>query len=146
MIVCPWKDIGRYASVIPGLEEAVKAINALESLEPATHPLSDGNRFMVQAGTTKPAEGRDLEAHRRYLDIQYILEGKEVVGWAPLETLTPAAPFNEEKDVGMFSGACDYMEIQAGYCYVAFPEDAHKPGSHITEPNDFRKIVVKLKV
>lgn len=146
MIVCPWKDIGRYAAIIPGLEEAVKAIDALQSLEPATYPLPDGCKFIVQQGTTKPAEGRDLEAHRRFLDIQYILEGQETVGWAPLETLTPAAPFNEDKDVGMYSGECDYMDIKAGYCYVVFPEDAHKPGSHLEQPVNFRKIVVKLKV
>ena len=146
MIVCPWKDIGRYASVIPGLEDAVQAIESLDSFEPATHQLPNGNKFIVQAGATKPAEGRDLEAHRRFLDIQYILEGQETVGWAPLETLTPAAPFNEDKDVGMFSGECDYMDIKAGYCYVVFPEDAHKPGSHLCEPANFRKIVVKLKV
>jgi len=146
MIVCPWKDIGRYASVIPGLEEAVKAINALTDLTPATHPLPDGCKFIVQQGTTKSAEGRQLEAHREFLDIQLILEGGETVGWAPVETLTPAGEFNTEKDAGMYTGKCDYMFIQPGYCYVVFPEDAHMPGSHLETPVDYRKIVVKLKV
>ena len=146
MIVCPWKDIGRYTSVIPGLEEAVKAINALTDLTPATHPLPDGCKFIVQQGTTKPAEGRQLEAHRKFLDIQLILEGGETVGWAPVETLTPAGEFNTEKDAGMYTGACDYMFIQPGYCYVVFPEDAHMPGSHLETPVDYKKIVVKLKV
>ena len=43
MIVCPWKDIARYAPVIPGLEEAVAAVSALESFEPRTVPLSGAN-------------------------------------------------------------------------------------------------------
>ena len=146
MIVCPWKDLGRYAAVIPGLAEAVEAINALTDFTPATHPLPDGCKFIVQQGTTKAAEGRQLEAHRKFLDIQYILEGGETVGWAPVDTLTPAGEFSTEKDAGMYTGHCDYLFIQPGYCYVVFPEDAHLPGSHLETPVDYKKIVVKLKV
>ena len=40
MIICPWKDIMKYASLLPGIEEAVEAIAALENYEPATHQLS----------------------------------------------------------------------------------------------------------
>ena len=46
----------------------------------------------------------------------------------------------------MYDGKCDYMNIEAGYCYVVFPEDAHKPGSHLDVPTDYVKMVVKLKV
>ena len=93
MIVCPFKDLSRYAAVIPGLEEAVATINGIQSLEPATYPLSCG-KVLVQQGTTKPAEGRLLEAHRQYLDIQYIVKGSEIVGWAPVDTLTIDGEFN----------------------------------------------------
>ena len=145
MIVCPFKDLARYADVIPGLEEAVRVINGIESLEPATYPLSCG-KVLVQQGTTKSVEGRLLEAHRKFLDIQYIVKGKEVVGWAPVDTLTLDGEFNETKDVGMYAGNCDYMNIAEGYCYVVFPEDAHMPGSHLEQPNEYTKMVVKLAV
>ena len=88
MIVCPYKDLGRYAPVIPGLEEAMKAIDAMTEWTPGTVPLSDGNRILVQEGVTKAKEEKLCEAHRKYLDVQYIVEGEETVGWAPLETLT----------------------------------------------------------
>ena len=146
MIVCPWKDIGRYVPVIPGLEEAIAAVAALESYEPRTVQLSDGNKILVQQGTTKAAEGQLLEAHRNYLDIQYIVKGGETVGWAPVDTLTPAGEFSVEKDAGMYTGTCDCLFIRPGYCYVVFPEDAHLPGSHVDTPVDYKKIIVKLKV
>ena len=38
------------------------------------------------------------------------------------------------------------LTIQEGICYVAFPEDVHMPGRHLDVPNDFVKVVVKLKV
>jgi len=144
MIVCPWKDLGRYSPIIPGLEEAMAAVAALESLEPATYPLACGGKILVQQGMTKSCAGMQIEAHRNFLDIQYILEGEETVGWAPLATLTPSGEFNTAKDKGMYVGPCDYMRIAAGYCYVVYPEDGHMPGVHVDEPHAYRKIVVKL--
>ena len=86
------------------------------------------------------------EAHRKYLDIQYIVKGKEVMGWADLADCQLVGEFNETKDVGKYSGNFEYMTINEGVCYVAFPEDAHMPGRHLDVPNDFVKVVVKLKV
>ena len=144
MIICPWKDIKKYASVLPGIEEAFDAVNALTDYEAKTYPLSDGNRFFVAVGTTKAPDV--AEAHRKYMDIQYIVKGKEVMGWADLAACEPAGEFNEDKDVGMYNGNFEYIIINEGICYVAFPEDAHMPGRHLDVPNDFVKIVVKLKV
>ena len=144
MIICPWKDIKKYASVLPGIEEAFDAVNALTDYEAKTYPLSDGNRFFVAAGTTKAPDV--AEAHRKYMDIQYIVKGKEVMGWAGLSACTPTVDFNEEKDIGMYTGDFEFITINEGICYVAFPEDAHMPGRHLDVPNDFVKVVVKLKV
>ncbi len=146
MIVCPFKDLGRYAAIIPGLAEAMEAVAALDDLTPRTVPLSDGNKILVQAGTTKDAATQLIEAHRNYLDIQYIVEGAETMGWAPIEKLTPAGEYNPTKDKIMYSGHVDFMDIAAGYCYVVFPEDGHMPGVHLNQPQNYRKLVVKLKV
>ena len=144
MIICPWKDIKKYASLLPGIEEAFDAVNALQSYEAETYPLSNGNRFFVAVGTTKAPDV--AEAHRKYLDIQYIVKGKEVVGWADLADCTIQGEFNEEKDIGKYTGNFEFININEGICYVAFPEDAHMPGRHLDVPNDFVKVVVKLKV
>ena len=145
MIICPWKDIKKYAALLPGIEEAFEAVNALTTYENgAVHPLSNGNRFFVCALSTK--EPDVAEAHRKYLDIQYVVKGKEVMGWADLAACTPTVPFSEEKDIGMYSGPFQYYTIEEGLCYVAFPEDAHMPGRHLDVPNDYVKVIVKLAV
>ena len=145
MIVCPWKDIKKYAALLPGIEEAFEAVNALTTYENgAVHPLSNGNRFFVCALSTK--EPDVAEAHRKYLDIQYVVKGKEVMGWADLAACTPTVAFSEEKDIGMYSGSFQYYTIEEGMCYVAFPEDAHMPGRHLDVPNDYVKVIVKLAV
>ena len=118
MIVCPWKDIKKYAALLPGIDEAFDAVNALTEYEDKkNYPLSDGNRFFIAVQGTKAPDV--AEAHRSYLDIQYIVK---------------------------YEGPFEYMTINEGVCYVAFPEDAHMPGRHLDVPNDFVKVVVKLKV
>ena len=144
MILCPWNEILKYKSMLPGIEEAVEAINALTTLEPATYPLSGGNRFFVAKGTT--IAPTLAEAHRKYMDVQYIVKGQEVMGYAPLSACTPDGDFNTEGDCGMYSGSFQFITIGEGMCYVAFPEDAHMPGRHLEVPNDYVKIVVKLAV
>ena len=62
MIICPWKDIKKYASVLPGIEEAFDAVNALTDYEAKTYPLSNDNRFFVAVGTTKAP---DVESQSR---------------------------------------------------------------------------------
>jgi len=124
----------------------MKAVEALESFEPATYPLSGSNKILVQKVTTKAWETSQLEAHREFLDIQYIISGKEMVGWAPLETLTPADEFNTQKDKGMYTGKNTPIAIEEGYCYVVYPEDAHAPSVHMGEGGEVVKLVIKLKV
>ena len=145
MIICPWKDIKKYAALLPGLDEAVEAINSLTDYEnKMLIPMSNGNRFSISIGTTKaPDVG---EAHRKYLDIQYLIKGKEVMGWADLADCQEASEFNEEKDVGMYSGNFEYFTINEGMCYVVFPEDVHMPSRHLDVPNDYVKAIIKLKV
>ncbi len=146
MIVCPFKDLGRYAAVIPGLEEAMKAIKELTDLEPHVVPLSGSNRIIVQNYTTKPAAQGRPEAHRQFLDVQCILEGEECVGWADVAALTPDGEFDPANDIGFYTGHVDLVRVPAGYCYVVFPEDAHMPGTAVTEPMNCKKLIVKLAV
>ena len=146
MIICPFKDLSRYAPVIPGLEDALNAVNALENLDPQTVELSGGNRFFIQQVTSRSAEGATFEAHRNYLDVQYILEGEEYVGWAPIETLTTVEAYSPEKDVEFLTGSPEFVRVTAGNCYVVFPEDAHMPGVHPQTPKAIKKMVLKLKV
>ena len=145
MIICPWKDIKKYASLLPGIEEAFDAVNALTEYEDKkNYPLSNGNRFFLAVQSTKAPDV--AEAHRNYLDIQYIVKGKEIMGWADLSNCTPANDFDEQKDIGMYSGDFTFHTIKEGTCYVVFPEDVHMPGRHLDVPNDYVKIVVKLAV
>ena len=54
MIVCLWKDIKKYAALLPGIDEAFDAVNALTEYEDKkNYPLSNGNRFFLAVSSTK---------------------------------------------------------------------------------------------
>ena len=146
MIVCPFKDLNRYAAILPGLEEVLQAVAEMTDFTPRTIPLSGSNKILVQQGTTKDAATQQVEAHRDFLDIQYLVKGGETMGWAPIEALTPADEYNAAKDKAMYTGHVDFIPIAEGYCYVVFPEDGHMPGVHLDAPKNYTKLVVKLKV
>jgi biofilm protein TabA len=90
-------------------------------------------------------QGARLEAHRRYIDIQFTIEGNEEIGWKPLANcVQPAAAFDEAKDVGFFSDRPDsWVSLPAGHFAIFFPEDAHAP---LAGCGPIRKAIVKIAV
>jgi len=104
---------------------------------------------LVQAYETAPAgETVKCEAHRQYLDIQYIVSGEEMMGWAPLDALGSLTAYNPDKDV-LFgevpSSALTPVQVRAGHAAVFFPEDAHAPKLAVGTPCAVRKIVIKVQ-
>ena len=92
----------------------------------------------VQEYDTVPAEEKQLEAHRRYYDMQF----------APLEGLAKVQPFDEDADFGLYCTPerPSSIVLRAGDVAVLAPEDAHKPGCALDAPCCVRKIVVKVLV
>lgn len=143
MILCPWKDIARYAPLVPGLEEAMEKIAALPNFDAGMTPLKEG-KFTIYHNRSVPLSEGKWEGHRKMLDVQYIIKGEEVVEWTPLENLTHSSEYNEVKDVEFYQGKGEVIRVPAGYAYIVFPEDGHKPGCCLETPDDYVKIVIKL--
>ena len=100
----------------------------------------------VQEYDTVPAAEKDMEAHRRYFDVQFVVAGEEVMEYAPLEGLAEAQPFDEDADFGLYVAPerPSSVLLRAGDVAVLAPEDAHKPGCALDAPGRVRKIVVKV--
>ena len=103
---------------------------------------------MVKSYTTDSPENKKLESHRRYVDIQYIVSGLEVIGWLPIEGLKVMTPYSEEKDVVFYhnSEGMSRLVLTPGMFAVFYPHDAHRPGCFLDKPGQVRKIVVKVKI
>lgn len=106
----------------------------------------------VQEYETTPAGERLYEAHRRYYDVQFMVDGVESMWYAPLDELAPEGDFDEEGDGGLYSPTPGAPEseivLRSGDLAVVAPEDAHKPrcipSAHEGRAQRIRKIVVKV--
>ena len=147
MIVDNLDNIMFYHSMVPHLAAGMAAMEALGGNPEVGRYEFDGGYFMVQKGSTRPMTEGTFEAHRKYVDVQIIVEGSEEVAWADLRDLHTEIPYDPEKDAERLSGSPDHvMKMSAGMFYMAFPHDGHKPVSHTKEQQAYTKIVMKLPV
>ena len=96
----------------------------------------------------EPGRGRSkakLEAHRRYIDIQYSVTNPDLIGWKSAAACSqPEQPYKEEKDVQHFLDTPDcWVAIAPGNFGIFFPEDAHAP---LGAEELVHKVVVKVAV
>jgi len=109
--------------------------------------LDGANLFaLVQNYETRLREKCQFEAHRKYIDVQYVVEGTEQMGYAHVAALHNGTPYDAEKDAEMFTGEGSFIAAPAGTFIVFFPEDGHMPGVAIGGPKPVRKVVLKVKV
>ena len=112
---------------------------------PAGRHEIDGDRVfaLVSDYEPKPQSAGKWEAHRRYLDLQYVAAGVERFGIAPIDCLQ-AGDYIPEKDITWLTGTGDYVTLAAGQFAIVWPGDAHMPGLDAGVPGTVRKIVVKI--
>lgn len=99
---------------------------------------------MVQSYNTKPHDAGRWEAHRRYIDVQFVLDGVETMGVGAVAGMTVSEPYDPKRDVGFFKGAGDLFTLRAGMFAILLPHDAHMPGLMAGPVSPVTKIVVKV--
>ncbi len=142
--------IDRYAPLNPRFAAAFAFLRRLGSSPTIGRHEIDGDSAyaLVQHYETRSAAGAALEAHRRYVDIQYVARGHEAIHWAALVGLTVTMPHDTAKDITLYAMPHDAVPIplRAGQCAILFPEDAHAPCCIWGEPTEVVKVVVKVAV
>lgn len=127
---------------------AFRALQTPELLqaEPGRYELQGADLFALpQHYTTKPRDKGKWEAHRRYIDIQYVVSGAELMGHAPLANMSVTEPYNEEKDILFLSGQGNYFTVTAGQFAIFYPHDVHMPTLAANDvPAPIHKIVIKV--
>jgi len=102
----------------------------LAQKEDGKYPV-DGDKlyYTIQRYTTKPLSEGKLETHRKYIDIQFLLSGVELLGYAPLKGLTVSEEYNPQKDIAFFQTPDEItkVKLEPGLFCILFPDDAHLP-------------------
>lgn len=135
-----------------GLNEKIKkALEYLAStnfyeIPPGRYPVLDDTIFaIVNEFETKDKSECQPEAHEQYIDIQYIVKGTELFGYAPLLDKLPVTDYNEENDVAFYREEMTYLKLEAGMFIIFYPTDIHQPEVRAFEPMQVKKVVMKVK-
>lgn len=110
----------------------------------------DGDRLYatVSEYMSKNEDAARFEAHRKYIDIQYVISGKEIMNIAPFTTVKDVlTPYDATKDIEFVTvpKVVNYKASPANF-FIFFPSDAHRPGMKDGVNSPVRKIVIKLKI
>ncbi len=100
--------------------------------------------FNLQEGDTKPTQ--KLEAHKKYIDIQVVIEGEEYMGYTNISNTTVSEEYNPEKDVMFLNGKVDKLRADETRFLIFYPEDAHMPSLCDREPQKVRKAIFKILI
>lgn len=110
----------------------------------------DGDRMYatLSASKAKLASAGKIEAHRRYLDIHYLVEGKEMIGSSASAGLEVIDPYKDANDVAFYKTPANYrrIELQPGEFAVFMPGQGHMPGCGPDTSAAIKKVVVKIRV
>ena len=135
-----------------GLGRVYTALNFLSETDFSKIDLGryelDGDNifYMVQSYDTDP-DKTISEAHKKYIDIQYMVEGEEIIGVADISSEKELTEAKEENDVWFYNCKTEPLTLSAGKYMVLYPNDLHCPGVATNGTAlTCRKVVVKVKV
>jgi len=152
MLVSDLDHIDHQIDLTPGLRKAFAFLRAdsFHSL-PDGRVEIDGDRVfaLIQRYETIAVDTPRFECHRKYIDIQFIVSGEEIIDWVPLEWMTITEAYDADKDVSFgiaTKGTWTRAYMEAGQLAVLWPEDGHAPKLVGCAPSSVMKIVVKVAV
>ena len=148
MIYASLSEMRRYVGVHPLMAKAIDALEAFAANIPEDGKnVLEGDLLFANVQTYSPRAERGLfEAHRKYIDLQFILDGEEEIDVEPLSRTEVHAAYDPAIDFETRTAAA-YTTLRRKKfdCAVLFPEDVHRPGVK-TVADTVRKIVVKIAV
>lgn len=143
-------NIKQYKGLSADIYEGLKFLQQMNAgIVSGTYQLSPNVKAIVSEYTTNTQNEYGYEAHRDYIDIQYLISGKEVINSLSLEYLKEAKPYNKEIDAAFYEEAGakpQELLLGNGYFAILFPQDGHMPQLCVSKPEKVKKVVIKVKL
>jgi YhcH/YjgK/YiaL family protein len=152
MIVTDLKHIDHQISMTPALNKAMAFLRRQDLQNLADGKVEiDGDRVFanVQRYETMMTAAPKFEHHRKHIDVQYIVSGEEIIGWAPMDRMAITEAYDADRDIGfgtVMKGRWTPLFLQAGQLAVLYPDDGHAPKLAAGASSSVMKIVVKVAV
>ena len=159
-------NIEIYKGLSTDIYEALKFLqNATPDTAPGVYQITPRVKAIVSEYETKAQNENGYEAHKRYIDIQALLEGEERIACQPIEWLTQNKPYSEDCDAAFYAADevspqpseeshlpssiihhPSYLTLRPRYFAILYPQDGHMPQLNVTTPTKVKKVVIKVAV
>ena len=150
MIYDKVENMSLYFDRLKGFEKIEKAYNEflLNPIKEGRIDIDGDNLFCnVASYTVNPDNPLKYEAHREYADVQVMVDGEEIFGWANTKECNVTEDFEEGGDIAFMDAPNgQFFELRKGYFAVFFPEDAHAPCRKSENADTAHKLVYKVKL
>jgi len=141
------KNANKYYALSPVVEKALRFIEAADfsKYKKGSYEIDGRNLYMnIEEYTTRISD--NIEAHRKYIDIQYMIKGEENMGVTTLDNLVVTQEYSEEKDVEFYKGNAPITLVKENEFIIFYPTDAHLPCQVADEPKPVKKVILKIKI
>lgn len=120
----------------------------LEQLELGKHVINDWLYINVQEYMTKDLSECKFESHKKYVDIQMMINGLEAIETSDIDKLEQETSYDEDKDVMFWKQKPNQMRtvISNGSYVILYPQNAHMPCIAIDKPIKVKKLVAKVLI
>lgn len=137
----------RYRGISAYLDKAIAfAANCSTSIHEGRHEIDGDKVFaLVSNYNSKHKIEGNPEAHKKYIDLQMVLEGEEYLYCGFLKEATKEVKSIPENDVAFYEGDCIPLHMAYGKFAIVFPWDIHQPGVCIDKPAHVKKLVIKIE-
>lgn len=147
MIVDYLENIDKYKEIIPESAAGfLKLVN--KDVLPGHYDLNNLVYVNVDEYQTKALENCKFEAHKKYIDIQMLIDGEEEIDILPVDGLKISEEYNESRDVMFFANPAqkpDVIQLKPYKFVLIYPEEAHRPQMNSgSESKKVKKAVAKI--
>ena len=149
MIIDKLENVKQYSFKYEGIYKAFEFLRHTDliNLGEGKHDIDNDDLFaLVNTSNTTEIAGRYPEAHKKYIDVQYIVSGEELFGYAPYNNQKIQKEYFEARDIFFCFAETTFVKLEQGMFAIVFPGDLHLPVIKFKEVSPVKKIVIKVKI
>ena len=150
MIIDTFNNLSRYTGINERIAKAITYLHTTDfSLIKAGKYIIEGENLfaMVQEYETLDVANEQMEAHKKYIDIQYMIRGEELIGLALMKDQNISKPYDEDTDFMLFNNEPSFFaKLAEGTFMIFFPTDLHMPCIKTEQSIVVKKVVIKVRL
>ncbi len=149
MIIDHINNMGTYAGVHPDLSKVLATLAGwdIPTMESGRYPVEGSNAYiLVQRYTSRDLAVSKWESHRKFIDVQFVVQGEERMGYQHISNLEVSQQYDDTSDAALYIGQGVLIPAPQGTVALFFPQDGHMPGVAVDQGMPMLKVVAKLPV